>query len=128
MIVLDASVVIAQFASHDVHHRRATEFFLEHLDEDFLVHTLTLTEILVGPTRIGRGEFAEQQLKGLGASEWIPSSGGAARLARLRVDTGLKHPDGCVLDAAMATGSALATFDGQLARAAASVGVPVVVM
>ncbi|KQM81304.1 type II toxin-antitoxin system VapC family toxin [Agromyces sp. Leaf222] len=128
MIVLDASVVIAQFASHDVHHRRATEFFLEHLDDDFLVHTLTLTEILVGPTRIGRGEFAEQQLKALGASEWIPSSGGAARLVRLRVDTGLKLPDCCVLDAAMATGSALATFDGHLARAAASVGVPVVAM
>ena len=126
MIVLDASVVIAHLASHDAHHRTATDFFRERLDEEFAVHTLTLTEILVGPTRVGRGAFALQQLTALGVTEWTPPSGSAARLAQLRADSGLKLPDCCVLHAAMTTTSPLATFDERLARVAASAGVSVI--
>lgn len=126
MIVLDASVVIAHLTSQDAHHRAATAFFRENLDEQFLVHTLTLTEILVGPTRVDRGDFAMQQLTVLGIAEWTPPAASAARLARLRAEQPLKLPDCCVLDAAMVTGSALATFDDRLARVATSLGVRVV--
>lgn len=126
MIVLDASVVIAHFASHDAHHDVATGFFRENLDESFLAHSLTLTEILVGPLRAGREAFVLQQLDALGITEWMPPAGSAARLARLRVDIALTLPDCCVLDAAMETTSALATFDERLGRAAASMGVDVV--
>jgi predicted nucleic acid-binding protein len=128
MIVLDASVVIAHFASHDVHHQVAAKFFRDHLDDEFAVHTLTLTEILVGPTRADREVFALQQLAAIGVAEWMPPANSAARLARIRADVGLKLPDCCVLDAAMVTGSPLATFDEQLARVATSVGVAAVAL
>lgn len=125
MIVLDASVVIAHFASHDAHHDVATGFFRANVDEGFLVHSLTLTEILIGPLRAGREAFVLQQLDALGVTEWMSPADSAARLAQLRVETGLKLPDCWVLDAAMATGSALATFDERLGQAAASIGVEV---
>lgn len=124
MIVLDASVVIAHLTSRDAHHEAASAFFEHHLDDDFVVHTMTLTEILVGPMRVGRGAFAELQLAALGIAEWAPTDG-AARLARLRVETTLKLPDCCVLDAALSNGAPLATLDAQLARAAVSLGVEV---
>ncbi len=126
MIVLDASVVIAHLAAADAHHARATAFFREHADADFIVHTLTLTEILVGPTRVGRALDATRALAALGIDEWAPPAGSAARLAQLRVESGLKLPDCCVLDAATETASALATFDEQLASAARAAGLATV--
>lgn len=125
MIVLDASVVIAHFVSHDPHHHAATQFFRSRLDERFMVHPLTLTEILVGPLRSGRETFVMQQLDALGIVEWTAPAGSALRLAQIRVDTRLKLPDCCVLQAAMEMGAPLATFDQQLRRVAADVGVPV---
>lgn len=48
------------------------------------------------------------------------------RLAELRVTTGLKLPDCCVLDVAMTNRARLATFDRGLAAAARGLGVAVV--
>lgn len=48
------------------------------------------------------------------------------RLARLRVNSRLKLPDCCVLSAAIATRSRIATFDGRLASAARELGLQVV--
>lgn len=124
MIALDASVVIAQFSSRDPHHAAAVRFFHAHLDAEFVMHPLTLTEVLIGPIRVGAGSAAEHHLAELGIVEWTPLPG-AARLARIRAETSLKLPDCCVLDAAMANAAALATFDDRLARAAAVVGIDV---
>ena len=126
MIVLDASVVIAHLSSHHEHHEQATTLLRAYADERFLVHPLTMTEILVGPIRVGRGEAAEHALASLGIGEWMPPARSAARLARLRVESGLKLPDCCVLDAAMTADARLATFDERLARAATEAGVEVV--
>ncbi|UOE42885.1 type II toxin-antitoxin system VapC family toxin [Agromyces larvae] len=125
MIVLDASVVIAHLASHDPHHARAAAFFRGHLAESLLIPSLTLTEVLVGPVRVGRGEAAAHAITALGIAEWMPPAQSAARLARIRVETGLKLPDCCVLDAALTTGARLATLDDRLARAARDAGVEV---
>lgn len=125
MIVLDASVVIAHLSSRDVHHGAAVRFFRSHLDDDFLMHSLTLTEVLVGPTRADVAALAEHHIERLGIVEWMPPPG-AARLARLRVESSLKLPDCCVLDAAMSNGAALATFDERLAGAASAFGVTAV--
>ena len=122
MIVLDASVVIAHLAAADAHHARATTFFRERADAEFVVHTLTLTEILVGPVRVGRALDATRALASLGIDEWSPPAGTAVRLAQLRVESGLKLPDCCVLDVAIETESALATFDERLASAAREAG------
>ena len=126
MIVLDASVVIAHFSSRDAHHGRADSFFRDHLDESFVMHSLTMTEVLVGPVRIGRGEAAEHALASLGITEWTPSAGSAGRLARIRVESGLKLPDCCVLDTAIQSDASLATFDARLGRVARDFGVAVV--
>ena len=122
MIVLDASVVIAHLSARDRHHDEAVRFFRTHLDDDFLMHPLTLTEVLVGPTRAGIAALAEHHVAELGIVEWAPPPG-AARLARLRVESRLKLPDCCVLDAAMSNNASLATFDEQLMRAASAFGV-----
>jgi predicted nucleic acid-binding protein len=47
------------------------------------------------------------------------------RLAELRVTTGLKLPDCCVLDAAISNSAAVATFDRALAAAAVRRGISV---
>ncbi|MEV1131800.1 type II toxin-antitoxin system VapC family toxin [Agromyces sp. NPDC049794] len=124
MIALDASVVIAHLSSRDSHHAAAGRFFRTQLDAEFVMHPLTLTEVLVGPVRAGAGSAAEHHLAELGIVEWAPRPG-AARLARIRVETALKLPDCCVLDAALENGAALATFDERLAKAAETFGIDV---
>lgn len=123
-MILDASVVIAHLESADDHHRRATDMLLDHREDEFAVSAVTLAEVLVGALRAGHGEevrsaLAELQVRTLGLD---PEA--AWDLARLRVRTGLKLPDCCVLFAAGAQPSAqLATFDIRLAAAADALGI-----
>ena len=49
----------------------------------------------------------------------------AVRLARLRVTTGLKMPDCCVLLAAEEVNASVASFDERLVQAAAMLNLPV---
>ena len=124
-ITLDASVIIAHFNMHDTHHEAANAL-LAHHHHGFLMHSLTLAEVLVAPARGRRLTAAMQALAHLGIEEWSPEPGRARDLAELRIETGLKMPDVCVLDAALCTGTALATFDGRLAAGAGSCGLRVV--
>lgn len=125
MIVVDASVVIAHLVSADVHHERAVDFFRTHLDARLAMHSLTMTEVLVAPSRAGRSTAAVQALRALGIEEWMPPPSSALRLAELRAQTALRLPDCCVLDAALELGAALATFDERLGAAASALGVEV---
>ncbi|WP_394554582.1 type II toxin-antitoxin system VapC family toxin [Agromyces sp. MMS24-JH15] len=125
MIVLDASVVIAHLSSHDVHNDRAVAFFRGNTRERFSMHSLTLAEVLVGPVRAGRGEAVEHALASLAIEEWAPPEGSAARLARIRVESGMRLPDCCVLDAAVVQNGRIATFDATLASAAQRLGIEV---
>ncbi|QIM19389.1 PIN domain-containing protein [Leucobacter coleopterorum] len=122
MIVLDASVLIALGNTNDVHHLRAREFFMAHLSDDLLLHPLTKAEVLLGPARRGLADFKARELAAMGIEEWVPTEGSGLRLAEIRAATGLKMPDCCVLDAAIATGSQLVTFDDALSNAAARFG------
>jgi len=54
MIVLDASALIAHLNPSDTHHDVATSILLEAAQEPFLVHALTLAEVLVAGARTGR--------------------------------------------------------------------------
>lgn len=123
LITLDASIIIAHFNEADTHHPAAEAFFTEHIDAEFLMHTLTIAEVLVVPTRMRRVEQAMRWLGRLGVAEWNHSPGEARHLAELRVESGLRMPDVCVLDTALSTNAALATFDTALASAARSLGV-----
>jgi len=121
LTVLDASVLLAHLDDTDPHTQAARTILAE---ADMLaVSTLTLGEVLVGAARAGR---LDEQLAALAALEIneIPIEPGAgAGLARLRVDTGLRMPDCCVLHAAGVSGAeAVATRDGRLAHAAGTRG------
>ncbi|HEY1450850.1 MAG TPA: type II toxin-antitoxin system VapC family toxin [Solirubrobacteraceae bacterium] len=117
MTVLDASVLIAYFGREDTDSAKAIAL-LGQADE-LAASTITFAEVLVGATRLGRGQEQLSALDDLGVVETPILAGGAAALAELRVATGLRMPDCCVLHAADVNGAAaVATFDEQLAKAA----------
>lgn len=118
MITLDASVVIAHLHLHDPHHAVATDYLRGIAGELLVMHPLNLAEVLVGGARAGRGQEMLEDLHAIGVRPAEASEGESLRLATLRVRSGLKLPDCCALDTALTAGSALATFDVNLATAA----------
>ncbi len=123
MIVLDASVLIAHLDRRDAHHTAAKARLLELATEPFGVGSVTLTEVLVGPSRDGHLAAAEAALRDLRITELPLPPNCARELAALRVETALKLPDCCVLLAAEAASGHLVTFDGRLERAARRRGI-----
>ncbi|GAC1443335.1 MAG: hypothetical protein NVS3B26_08990 [Mycobacteriales bacterium] len=126
MIVLDASVLIGFMFEQDDHHGAAVSLLRIAAGTPLGVSQLTLAEVLVVPTRLHRPDAAEQMLADLGVTEAPLPSGASRRLAQLRVETGLKLPDCCVLLTAQTVSGSLATFDERLARESASRGIDVV--
>ena len=124
MIVLDASVAIAHLSPEDAQHDLASNLLCSVAGEDLVMHPLHLAEVLVGGVRAGRGRELLVDLEDMGVACAWPAGetpGAAAlRLAELRVRLGLKLPDCCALDAALSTGSTLATLDRELADVARS--------
>lgn len=125
MIVLDASVLIAQLDQDDALHTTARQRLRTVVQERsaFGVSTITLAEVLVAPLRTGRLRTTQAALRALEVEELPLPADAAERLAALRADTGLTLPDCCVLLAAEdADGGGVLTFDERLARAAAERG------
>jgi predicted nucleic acid-binding protein len=122
VIVLDASVLIAHFDQHDALHTRATEHLLAAADQQFGASSITLAEILVGPTRTGQLSLAQAALRALDVIELPLPPSTAARLAALRAETALKLPDCCVLLAAQDADGVVLTFDDRLSREATRLG------
>lgn len=118
MITLDASVVIAHLQPHDPHHHAATTYLRDHADEQLLIHSLNLAEVLVGGVRAGRGQELLADLHAIGLRAADRVDGEPLRLAGLRVETGLQLPGCCALDTALTSDSTLATFDERLAEVA----------
>lgn len=126
MIVLDASVLVAHLSPFDAHHTAATELLLNTADELWLVHTMTLAEVLVGGAKVGKGTEMLADLRSSGIALAPRDDEEALRLADLRVTTGLKLPECCVLDAAQTNAAQLATFDNALSTAASRLGVALI--
>ena len=124
-MVLDANVIIAHFNAEDTHHTNATALLTSLAGADLLMHSLTIAEVLIVPTRLRQADRALFRMHQLGVSEWVPDTGQARYLAELRVETGLKMPDVCVLDTALSNDADLATFDTPLATAARALGITV---
>jgi predicted nucleic acid-binding protein len=119
VIVVDASVLIAHLDESDALHGRAVDALLATADQPLGCNPITLGEVLVGPTRVGRLRDARSAISDLGVVEIPLGDDAAARLATLRAETTLKMPDCCVLLAAEdAEAEAVLTFDDRLARAA----------
>ena len=126
MIVLDASVLVAHLNPADSHHQTATEILLAGTPGQMLVHSITLSEILVGGVRIGQGASLRDDLHAAGVVVAPHDDEEPLRLAELRATSGLKLPDCCVLDVAIRHRTTLATFDEALASAARRYGVHVI--
>lgn len=126
MIVLDASLLIAQLDARDVHAERARSFLRETGRSALVASTVTLAEVLVRHVSEGLLDQGEATLRRIGVDEVPVAPGAFRRLASLRATTGLKLPDCCVLLAAQdARADAIATFDDRLADAARGLGLSV---
>lgn len=122
MIVLDASLLIAQLDARDGHHDRAVQLLLAEAGESLGASEITLAETLVAPARAGRLDDATAALERLKITPLALGESASERLAQLRVETACKLPDCCVLLAAKERDAALASFDSALIEAAAGLG------
>ncbi len=118
MIVLDASCLIAYRNPEDRHHPKAVSLLESVANQDWLVHSATLAEVLVGAVKANRGPqlLADLQLLGLVLAPRDMNE--ALHLAELRVATGLKLPDCFVLHLAICYQASILSFDDALRRAA----------
>jgi len=114
MIVVDASVLIAYLDPNDAHHSAAVEL-LGDAAPPLVVHPVTAAEVLVAPVRRGIAESVWADLVAIGV-ELDRSAIDPMQLAELRVSTGCKMPDCCVLAVAAVRHAPVATFDERLAR------------
>ena len=125
---LDASVLIALMNTGDVHHRDAVTLVRRAaIAGDLIAHPITIAESAVGAAEHGRLQQVRDAFAGLGLATAPGDPGQPWRLADLRASTRLSLPDCCVLDVALESQGALATFDTRLAAAAHEQGVPVAV-
>jgi predicted nucleic acid-binding protein len=111
-------VLIAHLDQHDAHHAAAKERLLDLADRPFGASSITLAEVLVAPARTRSLPAAQAALRALEVAELPLPPNASEPLALLRVETGLKLPDCCVLLAAEAVAGTVLTFDDRLAREA----------
>ncbi len=126
MIILDADVLIGYLDSDDAHHDSAVALLEREIDDEFGVSSLTMAEVLVGPTRAGRVVDALGALRDLEVSEQPFPADTAVKLAELRAITGLRMPDCCVLLAARELQARVASWDIRLLNAAKKMGLALV--
>ncbi len=115
LIVADASALIAYLNPRDAHHADAVQGLID--VDQFVVHPVTLAEVLVHPARSGSESTVLNTLISIGMQE-SPMPIDAVALARLRAESGLKMPDCLVLATAVWHGTDVLTFDDQLNSAA----------
>ncbi len=114
MIVVDASVLIAYLDPNDAHHAAAVEVLAAAVPP-LLVHPVTAAEVLVAPIRAGVADDVWADLVAIGI-ELDDTPTDPMQQARMRVETGCKMPDCCVLSCAASRGIGVATFDERLRR------------
>ena len=116
IIVVDASVLIAFLDSNDAHHEAAVDL-IESAVPPLVVHPITAAEVLVAPLRQGLADQVWATLVAIGV-ELGDTPIDPMQLARLRVDTGCKLPDCCVVATALSLRVGVATFDERLRKRA----------
>jgi predicted nucleic acid-binding protein len=98
LIVLDASVVIAQFDEADAHHPAAADFFRDHPIDDLRLPASAYAEALVEPARAGRLDVARGALERLRVRIEPVTETMAEHAADLRArQRALRTPDALVL-------------------------------
>ena len=117
VIVVDASVLLAFLNPGDLHHSAAVNALAEALPP-LLIHPVTAAEVLVGAVRRGVEDAVWGDLVAIGV-ELDRTPDDPMALARLRVETGCKMPDCCVLLVSVRRNAPIATFDERLRAKAA---------
>jgi predicted nucleic acid-binding protein len=126
VICLDASVLIALFSKHDLHHDEAVRLVSTHGHQGLIISPITLAEVLLGPVRQGKERAARAAISQLGITVTPIAADFAESLARIRVDSKLPLPQCCVLLAAADAKAELLSFDRQLRTVAGQRGVSVI--
>ena len=99
----------------DAHHRDAVTLVRRAaIAGDLIAHPLTIAESAVGAAEHGRLQQVRDAFAGLGLATGPGDPDQPWRLAELRARTRLALPDCCVLDVALESQGALATFDVRL--------------
>lgn len=124
--VLDASAIIGHLDPGDGHHELASQALVRAAGTRLVAHPLTIGECLVGAVRSGQGEDVRAAIADMGVKLFAVDDDSPLRLASLRVETGLRMPDCCVLDAALQCGADLIAFNDRLTAAARRLGLHVV--
>ena len=119
--LLDADVLIGALDGSDAHHRRARELLTRWRgDRDVCaVSVVNLTEVLIAPAAdVGRLAAAREAIAALGVSVHQPNEAIGVEAARLRQRHPISLPDAYCLATAKHTGSAVASFDEKILKAA----------
>jgi predicted nucleic acid-binding protein len=122
VVVFDASVLIAFLSHGDEHHADAVEVVRASLERgnERWVCAVTLSEILVGPHRVGRPEVVEGFVERCAMQIRPVDAALAGQGAAIRARTGLALPDAYVvgtgLQAGAFTEARLESFDRRLLR------------
>ena len=127
-LLLNADVLIGALDEHDAHHNSARALFTRwHHDQDAVaISAVNLTEVLIAPAAdAGRLATARRAITALAVTVHQPNEAIAVEAARLRHHHPVSLPDGYCLATAKHTGSALASFDQKILKAAKREGITV---
>jgi predicted nucleic acid-binding protein len=127
-LLLDADVLIGALDRNDPHHHRARTLFTAWRDNQdaYAVSVVNLTEVLIAPSaEVSKLAAARQAITTLGVTVHQPNEAIGVEAARLRQRHPISLPDAYCLATAKQTGSALASFDEKVLKAAKREGVKV---
>lgn len=126
MIALDANVLIARCNEADASHLRAVDVIDHHEWDEFLTSAVTLSEVLVRPTKDDWATVCQEYLRSIAVFVVPVEEDDAIGIADLAAEQNLKSADAVILHMAITTSEALVTFDKRLANVARAVGFPVI--
>jgi predicted nucleic acid-binding protein len=119
--LLDADVLIGALDGSDAHHSRARELLTRWREnkDACAVSVVNLTEVLIAPSSdVGRLAAAREAIAALGVAVHQPNEAIGVEAARLRQRHPISLPDAYCLATAKHTGSAVASFDEKILKAA----------
>jgi predicted nucleic acid-binding protein len=121
VIVLDACVLAAFADKSNTLHQRAVAIMAG--TGTFVISALTGAEVMV-PDSVEQPTCWPEILAAFGIQVIDFTAADMSRLAITRRESRLKMPDAIVLDTARRLNASVATFDIQLLKAAAALGIP----
>jgi predicted nucleic acid-binding protein len=119
--LLDADVLIGALDGNDAHHGRARELLTQWREgkDACAVSVVNLTEVLIAPSSdVARLAAAREAIAALGVTVHQPNEAIGVEAARFRRRHPISLPDAYCLATAKHTGSAVASFDEKILRAA----------